>query len=276
MRETHFRSLPATGRKRPRSWTRISYAGLCELLEKLRSLDKRRETILASIAEQEKLTPQLEQQILAAESLTALEDLYQPYKPKRHTRASQARERGLQPLADLILSQARISESLDALAQPYLSDAVPDWESAWAGARDIVAEAISDHPDVRRITRQKTLDWGVIHCQKIETADDPRQVYALYYDFEIGVNRAKPHQILALNRGESEKVLRLSVSVPERDWQAAIQASFPADPKSGLAQQLQMAAIDAAERLLLPAIERDVRRSLTESGREARNPGFCE
>lgn len=238
---------------------------LSELLGRLRALDERRQTVLASIAEQGKLTPELEAQIQVVETLTALEDLYQPYKPKRRTRASVARERGLQPLADLILGQARLDGSLGEVAQAYLSDEVLDVEGAWAGARDIVAETISDHPEVRRVTREKAMQWGVLTCEKIQEAEDPRRVYELYYAFEGGVSRLRPHQVLAMERGEAEKALRLKVGVAERDWQGAITSQFPVDPRSPLNGQLQEAAADAAERLLLPAIERDVRRSLSES-----------
>jgi uncharacterized protein len=203
-------------------------------------------------------------QIEAAPTLTALEDLYQPYKPKRRTRASIARERGLQLLAELILQQAHATQSLDQLAEQYLNDDVPTAEQAWAGARDIVAETISDNADVRRLTREKAMQWGMLRSQKVDGSVDEKQVYTLYYDFELRVDRLRPHQILAINRGETEKVLQVSVLVPERDWQWAVDTVFRADRRSSLATQLQQAANDAAERLLLPAIERDVRRALTE------------
>jgi uncharacterized protein len=235
-----------------------------ELLGKLRALDERRETVLKSIAEQGKLTPELQAQILAAETQTALEDLYQPFKPKRRTRASIAREKGLQPLADLILQQARLGESLENLAEPFLNENVPTVEEAWAGACDIVAEVISDHPEVRRVTREKALQWGSARSEKIDGVEDPRRVFELYYDFEFRVDRLRPHQILALNRGEEEKVLRIKVNVPERDWQNAIENVFRPDRRSPLSNKLKEAMSDAAERLLLPAIERDVRRELTE------------
>ncbi len=230
---------------------------------RLRALQARRETVLKTIAEQGKLTPELEAKIRAAAALTELEDLYQPYKPKRRTRAALARKRGLQPLADLILRQARPAESMDALAQPYLSEEIPDAEVAWAGARDIVAETISDHAEVRRRTRQKALEWAVIQAEKIPAAD-PKKVYADYYEFEARVNRLRPHQILALNRGEREGALRIHVEVPERDWRDAIQRHFRPDLGSPLRAQLLEAIEDAAKRLLLPAITRDVRRALTE------------
>lgn len=237
---------------------------ISEWIERLRALDDRRAAIVKSIEEQGKLTPELHAQLDSAETLTALEDLYAPYKPRRRTRASIARERGLQPLADLILAQATPAESLEALAAAYLSDEIPDAEEAWQGARDIVAEVMSDHPEVRRVTREKAMQFGAVRSEKLEDAEDPQRLYELYYEFEFRVDKLKPYQILAINRGESEKILRVKVAVPERDWQNAISAAFPTNRVSPFASQLQTAAADAAERLLLPAIERDVRRSLTE------------
>jgi uncharacterized protein len=231
---------------------------------KIRSLDERRTTVLTSIEEQGKLTPELQQQILAVETLTELEDLYAPYKPKRRTRASVAREAGLQGLADIILQQPSTRTSLVEIAKPFLSDQVPTLEDAWSGARDIVAETISDHVEVRRITREKALQWGTLRCEKIDDAEDVRNVYHAYYQFEYGVNRLRSHQVLAINRGETENILRVKIEIPERDWRNAVTAVFCPDRWSSLAEQLDLAILDSAERLLLPAIERDVRRELTE------------
>src|SRR4051794_3268398 len=172
---------------------------LSELLTRLRGLDERREAIVASITEQGKMTPELDQQLQAADSLTVLEDLYLPYKPKRRTRASIAREKGLQPLADLILQQARPNKPLDQLASSFINAEVPTTEEALAGARDIVAETISDHAGVRGLARDKALRYGLAQCQKIEDAEDPKGVYRLYYDFEYRVDRLKPYQVLAIN-----------------------------------------------------------------------------
>ncbi len=236
------------------------------LIEKLRALEERRQAVLQSVEEQGKLTPELRQQIEGAATMTALEDLYQPYKPKRRTRASIAREKGLQPLADLVLQQARPKESLEALAAPYLNEQVASVAEAWAGASDIVAETISDHPEVRRVTREKAMQFAVLRSEKIDDAPDEKLVYELYYDFELRVDKLRPHQVLALNRGEAEKALRVKLIVPERDWRNAIEAVFRPDPRSPLGRLLQDAAADAADRLLLPAIERDVRRELGERG----------
>ncbi|MCX6046302.1 MAG: Tex family protein [Chloroflexi bacterium] len=237
---------------------------LIDLLDSLRKVDERRAAIVASLEEQGKLTPELQTQLLAAESLTTLEDLYQPYRPKRRTRASIARELGLQPLADQILAQLRTRTTLDQLAAPFVNDQVPTTDEALAGARDIVAETISDHPEVRRVVREKALRFGTTRTAKIEDAQDERSVYALYYDFNGRVDRLRPHQILAINRGETQKVLRVGFEVPERDWRNAITDVFRIDQQSPLAAHMALAIDDAAERLLLPAIERDVRRTLTE------------
>jgi uncharacterized protein len=237
---------------------------LVALLTHLRALDKRRQTIVASIDAQGKLTPELHDLLLAAETRTALEDLYRPYKPRRRTRASMAREKGLQELADAILRQEPTNRSIAQIAAPFLSTDVPTVETALAGARDIVAQTISDHPEVRQIAREKALRWSVLQSIKADKAEDPRRTYEVYYDFECRVNRLRPHQNLAINRGEAEGALRVRLEIPERDWQTAIRAHFRPNRESPLAGQLRQAADDAAHRLLLPAIERDVRRSLTE------------
>ena len=196
--------------------------------------------------------------------MTALEDLYQPYKPKRRTRASIARDRGLQPLADLILAQRRPEQGPEETAKAFVSDDVPTVEDALAGARDIVAEAISDHAAVRQQTREKALRFATLGSAYIEGAADEKGVFKLYYDFTSRVDRLKPYQVLALNRGEAQKVLRLTLDIPERDWQRAVANIFRENPASRWAEHLQLAMTDSAKRLLLPAIERDVRNTLTE------------
>ncbi len=233
-------------------------------LDKLRALDDRRKTIDAAIEAQGQMTVELRRQLIAADTLTALEDLYQPYKKKRSSRASLARDKGLQPLADLILNQLVTRETAVAIAAPFINDDAPTAEEALAGARDIVAETISDNVDVRQRVREKALKWSRLQSQKIKKAEDARAVYKLYYEFNQQVNRLRPHQTLAINRGESEKILRVKIEIAERDWLIPMRAVFRPDRRSPLADQLQMALEDAAKRLLLPAIERDMRRHLTE------------
>ena len=234
-------------------------------LEKLRALDDRRKTVLTAIEEQGKLTDDLKRQIEQADNLTILEDLYQPYKQKRKTRASVARENGLEDLAALILNQEIIRTTAESVARSYLSENVPTVEEALQGARDIAAETISDHAQIRQITRTKALQWATLKTEKITGADDGKQVYQVYYEYEGRVDRLRPHQILAINRGEAEKILRVKIEQVERDWRGAVADHFRPDRRSPFAEQLQMAIDDAADRLLLPAIERDVRRHLTET-----------
>ncbi len=237
-------------------------------LDHLRALDDRRATILASIEESGQMTPELQQKINQSETITELEDLYQPYKPKRRTRASIAKEKGLQGLADDILSQARTNQSAMRVAEGFLNEQVSTVEDALAGARDIAAETISDHPEVRKTVREKAAQWGSLHSQKASGAEDPKRVYELYYDFNLRMDRVRPHQVLAINRGEEEKVLRVKVEVNERDWQEAVFLHYRPDKRSPFFDQLVLAAADAAERLLLPAIERDIRRMMTEKAEQ--------
>jgi uncharacterized protein len=177
-----------------------------------------------------------------------------------------AREKGLQGLADLILAQAQTGETAAQIAAKFLSEEVQTVEEALAGARDIVAQTISDDPDVRRLTREKALASSMLRSERKDPEDDgdPRGTYQLYYEFKLKAARMRPHQILAINRGEAEDVLRVHVEVLERDWRAAIGSTYRPDYSSPLAEQLLPAIEDGAQRLLLPAIERDVRRHLTE------------
>ncbi len=229
----------------------------------LRTIDDRRATILKSIEEQGKLNDELKAKINAANSLTTLEDLYAPYRPKRRTRAMMAQEKGLEPLATLILEQ-RIDISPEEAAKEYLTEDVSSVKDALQGARDIVAEQISDNANIRAAVREKALQYAMLSAEKIEKASDERGVYETYYNFEGRVDRLQPHQILAIARGENEGILRVRVHIAERDWLNAIQREFEGDIISPFIDQLEEAIQDSAGRLLLPSIARDVRRSLSE------------
>ncbi|KAF0108916.1 MAG: hypothetical protein FD147_2336 [Chloroflexi bacterium] len=233
------------------------------LLEKSRALEERRAAVIASIEEQGKMTPKLLEKLTAADTMTAVEDLYAPYKPKRRTRASIAREKGLQGLADMILAQARTPGDALKMALGFINEQVPTVEEALAGARDITAETISDSAEVRASTRRKAMLYGTLASEKIEDAKDEKAVYETYYAFTTRVDRLRPHQALAVNRGETEKVLRVKVILEEKDWKGSIVDYFRPDMRSPFCNELELAIVDAAERLLLPAIERDVRRELT-------------
>ncbi|MDX9863959.1 MAG: Tex family protein [Anaerolineaceae bacterium] len=235
------------------------------LVKRYTAVDERRSSIISSIESQEKMTPAIMKRLVEADTLTELEDIYQPYKQKRKTRASVARSLGLQGLADRILAQEVFKGTAQEAAQAFVTEKVPDAEAALAGARDIVAEAVSDHTDVRRVTREKALKFGSLLSEKKNDAEDERGVYRIYYDFQQRIDRLQPHQVLAINRGEKEKVLKVNMAMPERDWRGAVEPYFSATPLSPFDDQLMMAIEDAANRLLLPAIERDVRRGLTET-----------
>jgi len=232
---------------------------------RLRAIDERREAVLRSIEDQGKLTDDLKAAIQAAETMTALEDLYAPYKPKRRTRAMVARERGLEGLANHILEQPLTQRTIEDIVQEsFLNEEVKTVEEALQGARDIVAEVISDNANVRSGTREKALKFARVIAEKVEAAVDEKRVYESYYAFENRVDRLQPHQILALNRGEKEGALKVRVEIAEQDWRPAVAAEFQEDILSPFSDQLSLSIEDAAARLLLPSIERDVRRELSE------------
>lgn len=236
---------------------------LGERLTYLRNLAERQATVRASIAAQGKLTPELETAIEQTATMQALEDLYQPFKPKRRTRASIARERGLEPLAQSILVQTLTRDPLTKLAAPFVS-ADLDADAAWAGARDIVAEIIAEDAELRGAARALLKERGDILSKLVDAEADPRATFSQYYDFTFPIARLRPHQTLALNRGETAGVLKIQFTAPETSILARLAQKYPPNPRSPLAEQLTLATRDAYERLLLPAVERDARRLLTE------------
>lgn len=242
----------------------MQLAAFREQLNALRRLDERQETVVKTIEEQGKLTPELAEAIEAAETLQEVEDLYLPYKPKRRTRAQVARERGLEPLAEWVLAQEVFDPAeRDGLAEDFLSDEVATASEAWQGARDIVAEVVAEDVLSREIARQITRKWGELAATLTEAEKDAKRTYELYHEFRAGLQRLKPHQVLALNRGEAEGAVRVSVEVHEEEIVAALRELYPANALSPLADDLALAVDDAYRRLIGPAIEREVRRDLT-------------
>jgi len=233
-----------------------------ERLDQLRRLQERQETILHSIEEQGKLTPDLAESIEQAETLQQIEDLYLPYKPRRRTRAQIAREAGLEPMAGWILEQAIFDAPRDEAAGPYLSEAFPTPDEAWQGARDIVAEVVSDDARCRDTARQMTWAGGSLASTVIDAAVDEKQTYTLYYEFAARLQAIKPHQVLAISRGEAEEALRVGLEIDEGAISAALLRLYPSDRRSSLSEDLRLAVIDAYDRLIGPAIEREVRRDL--------------
>ena len=239
-----------------------------ERIHYLRMLEERRVTILSSIAEQKKLTPELEKKIREATKLQVLEDLYLPYRPKRRTRATIARERGLEPLADLMRDPAQTGGSPESLAAAFVDPEkdVADVEAALAGARDIVAEGVSDSAEVREKVREYTRK----HAMLVSVAKDSaaQSDYEMYYDFREPVSKIVPHRILAINRGEREKILSVSVEVDSDRVIADIEKMVIENPRSIFAEMLRLAVSDSYKRLIAPSIEREVRSELTDGADE--------
>jgi protein Tex len=232
-----------------------------------RNMEERRETILRSLEEQGVLTPELQADVKTADTLQRLEDLYRPYKPKRRTRATVAREKGLQSLADLVLAQS-LAGDRETLAQPFLTDDVPSVDAAYAGARDIVAEAIADAPEMRADMRRLVQRHGTLNVTVADESKDPKGVYQMYYSFFVDYRALRPHQTLALNRGEREGVLRVSLDVPEAEAMGMLAQRYPVDAGSPLLDDLVEARKDSYSRLLYPAVEREMRRELSDQADE--------
>ena len=237
---------------------------LDERLRYLRNLEEKKNQVLSSIRDQEKLTPELEKQIQDAMTMVALDDLYRPYRPKRRTRAMIAKERGLEPLAELILLQ-QVKEPLEKLAEDYVSEEneVPKAADALAGAKDIIAERISDQADYRTYIRQATMEQGMIRSQaKNEKAES---VYEMYYQYEEPVKKCAGHRVLALNRGEKEKVLTVKVDAPEETILRYLEKQVITQENPYTTPVLKEVAEDSYRRLIAPAIEREIRSFLTEN-----------
>ena len=241
----------------------VEIAEIQKVLKRLEELDKRRETILNSIAEQGKLTDELRQKIEAAEDLTELEDLYLPYKPKRKTRASMAREKGLEPLAQRIRMQVDRDDP-KRLAEAYLNDAVPTIEEALQGARDIIAEEINEDTEARNLMRYVFGKSAVIRSKVAKGKEQDGAKYRDYFDFSEKLKDCPSHRLLAMRRGEEEEILRLLI-VPENEEEAihALQERFAKGP-GRCTEQVEMAAQDAYERLLAPSIETEFRNTSKE------------
>ena len=240
---------------------------LYERLNYLRNLEEKKTSVMASIEEQGKLTDDLKNKILAAETLVVVEDLYRPYRPKRKTRASVAKEKGLDRLADLIREQ-KFSGSLEEAAAAYVNPekGAADTKEALQGAQDILAEGISDEADYRMYIRKITMDEGKL----TSTARDEKaqSVYEMYYQYEEPLKKAAGHRVLALNRGEAEKFLTVKVEAP-RDRILQYLAKKVITEENPVTEAVLRAVIeDSYDRLIAPAIERDIRNELTEKAEE--------
>ena len=235
---------------------------LDERLTYLRSLEDKKEQVLKSIEEQGKLTDELKEKILAAQTLVVVEDLYRPYRPKRKTRASIAKDKGLEPLAEYILRQEATEPVLNE-AVKYVSEEkeVKTPEEALQGAQDIIAEMISDDADHRLYIRNITVEEGIV----TGTAKDEKaqSVYEMYYNFEEPVKKIAGHRVLALNRGEAEKVLTVKVNAPEERILRYLEKKLITKENEYTTPVICAAVEDSYDRLIAPAIEREIRNDLT-------------
>ena len=238
---------------------------LGERLTYLRNLEEKKAQVISAIESQEKMTPELKKQIEEAQTMVAVEDLYRPYRPKRRTRAMIARERGLEPLAQIIASQL-VKQPLAEVAAAYITEDVPDVQAALSGASDILAEQISDEADYRTAIRKMTFNEGILRTEAKKPEE--KSVYEMYYDYSEPVKRVVGHRILAISRGEKEKILTVTLETPETEiltWleKRVIRKNEP-ETTEFLRQMLQ----DSYRRLIAPAIEREIRNELTEKAED--------
>ena len=240
---------------------------LYERLTYLRNLEDKKQQVLSSIEEQGMLTEELRNKIQSAETMVVVEDLYRPYRPKRKTRASVAKEKGLDGLAQIILAQETIRPLIEE-AEQYVSEEkeVKNVKEALQGALDIIAESISDNADYRAYIREATFNEGKITSQAKD--EKAQSVYEMYYDFEEPVNKVAGHRVLALNRGENEKILTVKIEAPEEQIIRFLEKKVITAENENTTPALQQAIQDSYDRLIAPAIERDIRNELTEKAED--------
>ena len=240
---------------------------LNDRLTYLRNLEEKKTQVLSSIEEQGKLTEELKKQILEAQTLVVVEDLYRPYRPKRRTRATIAKEKGLEPLANIILLQMT-DKSLEEEAKAFVSEEkeVATVEAAISGAKDIVAESISDKADYRSEIRERTFRKGML----VSTAKKPEEmsVYEKYYEYEESVEKMPGHRVLAINRGEKEKFLGVKIEAPTEEILGYLQREIITRKNPNTQDVLKEAIEDSYNRLIAPAIEREIRNSMTEKAED--------
>lgn len=233
-----------------------------ERLQYLRNLDKRRTEIEATLREQGNLTEELSAKLASAATMTELEDIYRPFRPKRRTRATVAKEKGLEPLALLLMMQNQRTGSAEEIALPFVNEekGVNDVQEALQGARDILSEQMSDDADVRKSLRSLVMRTGLLESRK---AKDEDSVYSMYYEFSQEVRSIPAHRVLAINRGEREEFLKADVRVSDDACIAVLEKAFVREG-SVTTDQVRMTTADAWERLLKPSIEREIRSELTD------------
>lgn len=248
--------------------TDITLRELYDRLNYLRNLKDRQEEVIRLIAEQGKLTEELKEQILKAETLQRIEDLYRPYRPKRRTRATIAKEKGLEGLANILWLQELEMDQLKQEALSYIDEEkdVNTEEEALTGTMDIIAEIISDNAEYRDIIRRVAYERGVIQTEG--SKEEEKSVYEMYYDYKEPVKSIPNHRILAINRGEKEKFLKVNLILPEEYILSKLKSIIITNRQAGTRDYLEMSIEDSYKRLIFPSIEREVRSNLTERAEE--------
>lgn len=264
-------TIPFIARYRKEQTGELSDVVLREFSQRLaylRNLESRKEEVIRLISEQGKLTDELKKEIIEADVLQRVEDLYRPFRPKRRTRATIAKEKGLEPLANIILAQEIVDISLEDLAKQFINEekGVKSIEDAYNGAKDIIAETVSDNAEFRRVIRNMTFNKGIIVSKAVD--EEIESVYEMYYDYKEPAKRIPNHRILAINRGEKEKYLRVKIDAPYEEIMTFLLDKVITNDKAITTEYLKEAVEDGYKRLIAPAIEREIRNSLTERAEE--------
>ena len=274
-------TIPFISRYRKEVTGSLDDATLRDLFDRLtylRKLEERRAEISSLIEAQEKLTPEITLALNNATTLVELEDIYRPYKPKRTTRASIARAKGLEPLANYILEQRdSYDPSIEAYAEQFISTEegkeVPDAQAALAGASDIIAEDVSNSAEIRKMLREYTMMYGAVATKGLT---EETSVYENYYEFSEPIKKLKGHRVLAINRGEKEDFLKVAVTLPAEDGIAQLVSKVVTNKKSPALPFIMNTLTDAYDRLLFPAIEREIRTTLFDDAAEGALKVFAE
>ncbi len=253
----------------------VQLRDILQAYEYLQNLAQRKEEVIRLVDEQGKLTEELQAAIFSANKLQQVEDLYRPYKQKRRTRASIAKEKGLAPLADWLFSCPANANALE-YAEKFISEAVPSAEEALEGAKDIIAELISDNATLREWIRNETMKKGIIKTEAKNEKKDEDNVYEMYYTYEEPLSKIVPHRTLAINRGEAEEILRVAIEVPVEQILTYINRNMIQNEKSAVVPLLLETITDSYKRLISPAIEREVRNELTVKAEERAIHIFAE
>ncbi|MTI67748.1 MAG: RNA-binding transcriptional accessory protein [Firmicutes bacterium] len=247
-----------------------------ERLTYLRNLESRKEEVIRLIDDQDKLTDELNKKIEKAETLQRVEDLYRPYKKKRRTRATKAKEKGLEPLAKIILDQEILKGDLKKIATPFIDEEkdVKTIEDAYKGAMDIIAEIVSDNPEFRKKIRELTFEKGILVTSAVD--GDKESVYEMYYDYKEPVKKIANHRVLAINRAEKEKYIRVKIDIQEEEILSILKKGVINNKKAITNEYLISSIEDSYKRLIGPSIERDIRSTLTEIAEEKAINVFSE